>query len=375
MIMKPLMMSIQSLVPTPDPEAVAAKQSEKIAELKSLSFDDLIQKIASGIVDLAIDLAVAILVFYIGKFIIRKISTLVESILLRRKVETSLSTFILSFIRIVLYFLLIIVCVGIVGIETSSFIALFASAGVALGMALSGTLQNFAGGVLIMLLKPYRIGHFIETQGYTGTVSEIQIFSTIINTPDNKRIIIPNGPISTGSINNWTQEKYRRVNWDLGISYGGNIDAARTAIIEMFKSDPRIVTQYDDSEEPVPPAQEADLRHDRVDEARRMEARSNSSWFRRMFSPVNLLRQPRRIKNRPRSRILTPAREAVAQPAVYVSELAASSVVLTIRAWVKSEDYWGVYYDYNERFYTTFQKPDSPDVTFPFPQLDVHIRE
>lgn len=373
--MKPLMMSIQSLVPTPDPAAVAARQSEKIAELKSLSFDDLVHKIASGVVELTINLVVAVLVFYVGKFIIKKITTLVESILLRRKVETSLSTFILSFIRIVLYFVLIVVCVGIIGIETSSFIALFASAGVALGMALSGTLQNFAGGVLIMLLKPYRIGHFIETQGYTGTVSEIQMFSTIINTPDNKRIIIPNGPISTGSINNWTHEKYRRINWDLGISYGGSIDAARATILGMFETDSRIVMQYDDSEEPVPPAQEADLRHDKVEEVRRIEAKSNSSWFRRVFSPVNLLRQPRRIKNRPRNRILTPAREAVAKPAVYVSELAASSVVLTIRAWVKSEDYWGVFYDYNERFYTTFQKPDSPDVTFPFPQLDVHIRE
>ena len=141
----------------------------------------------------------------------------------------------------------IITIIGILGIETSSFLALFASAGVAIGMALSGTLQNFAGGVLILLLKPYKIGDYIEAQGYAGTVREIQIFHTIITTYDNKSIIIPNGGLSTSSINNWSTQDYRRVEWEIAISYGDSVDAARKAILDMFATDPRILKKVDES--------------------------------------------------------------------------------------------------------------------------------
>ena len=116
-------------------------------------------------------------------------------------------------------------------------------AGVAIGMALSGTLQNFAGGVLILLLKPYKIGDYIEAQGYAGTVKEIQIFFTVITTPDNKSISIPNGGLSTGSVNNWTREEYRRVSWTVSISYGDNVDAAREAILKMFAADSRVMPE------------------------------------------------------------------------------------------------------------------------------------
>lgn len=187
--------------------------------VKSLGLEDALSGIASGIVQFTFRMLLAILVFYIGKFIIKKIYGLVYSIMVNRKVDASLTTFVLSLVRIVLYFILIITIVGIIGIETSSFLALFASAGVAIGMALSGTLQNFAGGVLILLLKPYKVGDFIEAQGFSGTVKEIQIFHTVINTGDNKAIIIPNGGLSTGSINNYSLEQYRRVDWVIGLSY------------------------------------------------------------------------------------------------------------------------------------------------------------
>lgn len=134
--------------------------------VKSLGLEDALSGIASGIVQFTFRMLLAILVFYIGKFIIKKIYGLVYSIMVNRKVDASLTTFVLSLVRIVLYFILIITIVGIIGIETSSFLALFASAGVAIGMALSGTLQNFAGGVLILLLKPYKVGDFIEAQGF-----------------------------------------------------------------------------------------------------------------------------------------------------------------------------------------------------------------
>ncbi|MDE6176910.1 MAG: mechanosensitive ion channel family protein, partial [Paramuribaculum sp.] len=161
--------------------------------------------------------------------------------MVRRNVDKSLSTFVLSLVQIVLYFILIVTVIGILGINTSSFIALFASAGVAIGMALSGTLQNFAGGVLILLLKPYRIGDFIEAQGFSGTVTEIQIFSTIICTADNKSIIIPNGGLSTGTINNWSREDYRRVEWTVSLSYGDDVATAKKAILDILESFDEIV--------------------------------------------------------------------------------------------------------------------------------------
>lgn len=210
--------------------------------LKSLTLDEFIDKLVSSTVSFAINLAIAIAIFYIGRWIINKLYRLVHNIFIKRNIDASLSTFVLSMIRIVLYFILIVTVIGILGIETSSFLALFASAGVAIGMALSGTLQNFAGGVLILLLKPYKIGDYIEAQGYSGTVKEIQIFHTIINTPDNKSIIIPNGGLSTGSVNNYSRESFRRVDWVVGISYGDSVDTAREKILAILASDSRTIT-------------------------------------------------------------------------------------------------------------------------------------
>lgn len=186
------LITLQATPSAPAAES-AAKISQEVAELKSLSLEDLINRLAQSAVTFAINLAIAIVVFYVGRFVIRKIYRLVQTIFLKRDIERSLSSFVLSLINIVLYFILIVTVIGIVGIETTSFLAIFASAGVAVGMALSGTLQNFAGGVLILLLKPYKIGDYIEAQGYAGTVKEIQIFFTVITTYDNKSISIPNG--------------------------------------------------------------------------------------------------------------------------------------------------------------------------------------
>ena len=218
----------------PDPK-------QELASLKSLSFDELINRLVSDVVEFAVHLAIAILVFYVGRFIINKLYSFVSAVLSRREVEESLSSFILSLVRIVLYFILIVTVIGILGINTSSFLAIFASVGVAIGMALSGTLQNFAGGVLILLLKPYRIGDFIEAQGFTGTVTDIQIFSTWICTSDNKTIIIPNGGLSTGTITNWSKQNYRRIQWDVGISYGDDFRSAARAIHRIMASVKEIV--------------------------------------------------------------------------------------------------------------------------------------
>lgn len=304
---------------------------EEWAMLKDLPVDELVNRMVSSVVTFAINLAIAIAVFYLGRFIIKKIYRLIGNILVHRKVDTSITSFTLSMVRIVLYFILIVTVIGILGIETSSFIALFASAGVAIGMALSGTLQNFAGGVLILLLKPYRVGDYIEAQSYAGTVREIQIFSTIICTPDNKTIIIPNGGLSTGSINNYTRDDYRRVDWTVSIAYGDDVEAARKKILEILGSDERIVKQY--------------LEDDR--EVRGMSAPAIDPTLAKAL-----------------------LNKADCSPAVFVKELGASSVDLKVSAWTPTGMYWGVFYSMNERFY---KELPSAGINFPFPQLDVHV--
>lgn len=344
---------------------------EELEMLKSLPFDELVDKVVSSMVQFTINLAIAIAVFYGGKFLIGKIHKMVASIMLRRKVDASLSTFVLSLINMVLYFILIVTVIGILGIETSSFIALFASAGVAIGMALSGTLQNFAGGVLILLLKPYKVGDYIEAQGYAGTVKEIQIFHTIISTPDNKSIIIPNGGLSTGSINNYSREDYRRVDWTLSISYGDNVEAARQAILAIIDSDARIVKKFladDRRERLIDKSQES--MHDSQTEL----PEGKSSWVARIFRKPGKRMQKRfnSWQKSDDSTLLNMLPQADCSPKVMLSALADSSVNLTIRAWTLNSTYWAVYFDLNERFYNELP---AQGVNFPFPQLDVHVSQ
>ncbi len=341
---------------------------EELEMLKAMPFDEFMDKAISSVVTFAINLTIAILVFYAGKFIIKKINQVLTTILVRRRVDKSLTTFVLSLVKMVLYFLLIIIVIGILGIETSSFIALFASAGVAIGMALSGTLQNFAGGVLILLIKPYKVGDYIEAQGYAGTVQEIQIFHTIIVTPDNKSIIIPNGGLSTGSVNNYSREDYRRVDWTISISYGDNVDDARKAILDIFDSDTRLVKKFveDDRRERAIAAEEA--LHDSLVEL----PQEKHNWIWRLIH-----RRQRRMRDRIsdwQSNEIAKTMRMVPKidrsPVVWVSALADSSVNLSARAWTRNEFYWSVFFELNERFYNELPQHG---INFPFPQLDVHL--
>lgn len=214
---------------------------EEIFGTKSLSFDVFSNKIIELATSLGSKLLAALVVFIIGRWIIKKLNRLLATILEKRQVEASLASFSKSLVGITLNFLLIIIIISVLGIETSSFIALFASAGVAIGMALSGTLQNFAGGVMILLFKPFKVGDFIEAQGQSGTVKEIQIFNTIMTTPDNKIIIIPNGGLSTGIMKNYSKETMRRVDWGFGIGYGDNYDKAKIVLTRLLEEDARIL--------------------------------------------------------------------------------------------------------------------------------------
>ncbi len=353
--------------------AEAGKIAKEVAELKSMSLEDLLNRLAESSVNFAINLAIAIVVFYAGRFIIKKIYRVVAAIFVRRGIDRSLSTFVLSLINMVLYFILIVTVIGILGIETTSFLALFASAGVAVGMALSGTLQNFAGGVLILLLKPYKIGDYIEAQGYAGTVKEIQIFFTVITTYDNKSISIPNGGLSTGSVNNWTREAYRRVSWTVSISYGDDVNAARQAILDMFENDTRVLKPEDDSQGRLTPV----VAEDGTTEATGEQAGTASDQEAPRSLMDRLLHRHRKTRKalaewekKHDAQILTLVPKPNFTPRVFVDALASSSVDLTVRAWTKTQDYWDVFYYYNEAFYNELPKFG---IHFPFPQLDVHL--
>ena len=275
---------------------------EFLQTIKGMTGEQIIDMAIRGTLDAIVRIAIACVIFYVGRWIVRRLTTVIHKIFIKRDVEASLATFLLSLVNISMTFILIIIVISFLGIDTTSFIAIFASAGLAVGMALSGTLQNFAGGVLVLLLKPYRVGDFIEAQGQTGTVKAITLFSTVLATPDNKNIILPNGGMSTGIINNYSKENIRRVDWTFGIAYGDDYNKAKATIASLLEADDRVM--------------------------------KDPAYF------------------------------------IALGALADSSVNITVRAWVASEDYWGVFFDMNEKVYKTFPKEG---LNIPFPQMDVHL--
>lgn len=184
---------------------------------------------------------IAAIVYAIGRAIIGIINRVVARLLNRQHIDPSVQTFLRSMIKILLTILLIISVIGALGINTTSFAALLASAGVAVGMALSGNLQNFAGGLVILLFKPYKVGDWIEAQGVQGSVKEIQIFHTVLVQADNKVVYVPNGSMSTAVVVNYSRLDTRRVEWTIGIDYGENVDKARAAILEALGREPLIL--------------------------------------------------------------------------------------------------------------------------------------
>ena len=188
---------------------------------------------------------VALMIYFIGRWVIRWVIRLMDKAFNRHEVETSLRSFLRSLVKVLLMVVLILAIVQTLGVNTSSFLAIFASAGLAIGMALSGTLQNFAGGVVLLILRPYKVGDYIEAQGQTGTVAEIGLFQTRLKTTDNRIVYVPNSSISTSIIDNYSQSETRRVDWLLSISYGDDIDVARREILAMLKADERVLTDIE----------------------------------------------------------------------------------------------------------------------------------
>ena len=185
----------------------------------------------------------ALLVFIVGRFLISMINKLVQRVLLKRNIYPSINTFVGSLLHIILMILLIVSVVGALGVQTASFAALLASAGVAIGMALSGNLSNFAGGLIILIFKPYKVGDFIEAQNLSGTVREIQIFHTVLTTTDNKVIYIPNGSLSSSAVINYSYQQVRRIDWTFGVEYGTDYAKVKGVLEEILAKDERILQE------------------------------------------------------------------------------------------------------------------------------------
>lgn len=264
----------------------------------SRAMDSLIEQGAA----LGWTLVKALLVFVIGRFLIGLINQFVKRVLLKRNIDPSIKTFVGSLIHIILMILLVVSVVGALGVQTASFAALLASAGVAIGMALSGNLSNFAGGLIILIFKPYKVGDFIEALNMSGTVKEIQIFHTVLTTGDNKVIYIPNGSLSSNAVINYSNQQQRRVDWTFGVEYGTDYAKVKSVLEDILAQDERI------------------------------------------------LQEP-------------------AAPFVAMSQLADSSVNYVVRVWVKSADYWDVYFDITRIVYERF---NAEGIGFPFPQLAIH---
>lgn len=271
-------------------------------EKTNIDLDALFSKIAELATTYGLKFVLAIVVLVLGLIIIKALTKGLVRIMKKGNVDASLIPFLKSLVSVTLKVLLIISIMSMIGIQMTSFIAVLGAAGLAVGLALQGTLQNFAGGVIILLFKPYKVGDYITTQGYSGTVKAIQIFTTILTTPDNQTIIIPNSPIAINPLTNYSTQETRRVDFTFGIGYSDDIDKARIVIMNIINSDERI------------------------------------------------LKDP--------------------EPMVKVSNLGDSSVDFVTRVWVKSGDYWSVFFDTTEKVKKAF---DGEGISIPFPQQDVHL--
>lgn len=214
---------------------------ETIQPAQDILFGYTQQELIDTAVDIGINLVIALIILFVGLRLAKFFAKMVRKILEKRGSDKGLVTFMGSLVNGLIKVLTVVTVFSQVGIEMTSFIAILGAAGLAIGMAFSGTLSNFAGGVIILLLKPFKVGDFIQAQGESGTVSEIQIFHTIMLTPDNKTIILPNGPVSTGNVTNYSTQDTRRIDFSFGFGYGEDLNLAKDTVLDIINSHPKVL--------------------------------------------------------------------------------------------------------------------------------------
>ena len=275
-----------------------------------------------------IKVVAALLIYIVGIWLISLLKKGLAKGFVRRKVEPTLASFITSFVSITLTVLLIIVTVSTLGVNTTSLAAILAAGGMAIGMALSGTVQNFAGGLMLLAFKPFKAGDFIEAEGQSGTVIEVNITVTKILSPDNRVIILPNGALANGTINNISGRPLRRVEWLVSVSYGVDAAACKQAILNIMNSDQRVLPADTDMD--------------------------------KLYKDLNISK----------FQLSTVGYRMAAIPAPFVAlkSLNENDITFVARCWVKGSDYWGVFFDLQERFYTELPPQG---FTFAYPHMDV----
>lgn len=256
--------------------------------LANMSGGEILGFITDKSLHFGLRLLAAIVIYIVGGWLIKRLKKILKKVFEKRKTDKSLATFLLSFISISLTVILVVITINALGVDTTSFIAILGGAGLAIGMAMSGTLQNLAGGIMILLFKPFKVGDFIEAQGYTGIVDSIEIASTHITTFNNEKIILPNGTLFNGVIKNSTQTGQLRCQWYIRVAFGDNVDTAKDEILKILNED---------------------------------------------------------------DKILSAAEGAPKDPEVVVKSLDESFITLYAKAWCKYEDFWDTRYRINEKIY------------------------
>lgn len=290
-------------------DTLAVKSIELVQAIQEGSTQQVVSSLTQSAISFGLKVLAALLIYGIGAWIISLIRKLLKRSFARRKTEATLASFLYSLITISMWVLLIVLTVSALGVNTTSLAALLAAGGMAIGMALSGTVQNFAGGLMLLIFKPFKVGDFIEAQGFSGTVTEVNIVSTKLRSIDNRLVILPNGALSNGNITNITFHPLRRVDLKVSLPYGTDAAKAKEALLEIVRSNPLFLDE---------------------------------------------------------------TTKGAANPFVAVQLLDSSCVNYIVRAWVKVEDYWEAYFWLNETVYT--QLPEKYGISFPFPQLDVHVK-
>lgn len=270
----------------------------------------------------------AIVIYIVGAWLIGRLKKVLLSIFERRNTERTLASFVTSFVSIALTVLLIIVIISTLGVDTTSLAALLAAGGMAIGMALSGTVQNFAGGIMLLTFKPFKAGDFIAAQGFSGKVVEVNITATKLLTVDNRVVILPNGALSNGTIDNYSARPLRRVEWQVSVAYGSDAAQCRETILSMLNEDPRVL--------------QADTDMDALYEELKISSFQLSTTGYRM--------------------------EAIPAPFVALSTLNANDITFVVRVWVRATDYWDLYFAMQQRFYS--ELPEA-GFQFAYPHVDV----
>ena len=272
-------MQLEGIIPANADSTITALKEAQEAFVANFKEDPntALQGLGEDALQLVLKVVAALIIYIIGAWLIKKIRTLMQKGMTKRNTDHAIISFTTSLVSIALTVLLIVVVIGTLGINTTSLAAVLAAGGMAIGLALSGTMQNFAGGLMLIAFKPFKAGDLIEAQGFLGTVTEVNIVSTKLRTPDNRVIILPNGALSSGTINNYSPKSYRRLDIDLPFQHGTDVEKLMATLKSLIAKEPRVVTEPDE-EANVPFFTVCDIDKDAVTVRTRVWCKNSDYW-------------------------------------------------------------------------------------------------